>query len=79
MLLESNFLTVTNIDFYAAKLGLSSKRLNQILKEKLDTMPFLPLVFYVMKESRKLVRRGQHLKYLSYVVLIYDLSTMVDV
>ncbi|RZL47594.1 MAG: AraC family transcriptional regulator, partial [Pedobacter sp.] len=36
MLLESNFLTVTNIDFYAAKLGLSSKRLNQILKEKLD-------------------------------------------
>ncbi len=36
MLLESNFLTVTNIDFYAGKLGISSKRLNQILKEKLD-------------------------------------------
>lgn len=36
MLLEGNFLTVTNIDFYAGKLGISSKRLNQILKEKLD-------------------------------------------
>ncbi len=36
MLLESNFHTVTNIDFYAGKLGISSKRLNQILKEKLD-------------------------------------------
>jgi AraC family transcriptional activator of pobA len=36
MLLESNFQTVTNIDFYAGKLGISSKRLNQILKEKLD-------------------------------------------
>lgn len=36
MLLESNFNTVTNIDFYAGKLGISSKRLNQILKEKLD-------------------------------------------
>jgi len=36
MLLESNFYTVTNIDFYAGKLGISSKRLNQILKEKLN-------------------------------------------
>lgn len=36
MLLESNFQTVTNIDFYAGKLGISSKRLNQILKEKLN-------------------------------------------
>ncbi|MBE9600245.1 AraC family transcriptional regulator [Pedobacter sp. MC2016-24] len=36
MLLESNFHSVTNIDFYAGKLGISSKRLNQILKEKLD-------------------------------------------
>lgn len=36
MLLEGNFQTVTNIDFYAGKLGISSKRLNQILKEKLD-------------------------------------------
>lgn len=36
MLLESNYQTVTNIDFYAGKLGISSKRLNQILKEKLN-------------------------------------------
>lgn len=36
MLLENNFYSVTNIDFYAGKLGISSKRLNQILKEKMD-------------------------------------------
>lgn len=33
---SANFQTVRNIDFYAGKLGISSKRLNQILKEKLD-------------------------------------------
>ncbi|WP_316821326.1 helix-turn-helix domain-containing protein [Pedobacter gandavensis] len=36
MLLESNYQQVRNTDFYAGKLGISSKRLNQILKEKLD-------------------------------------------
>lgn len=36
MLLESNYQQIRNTDFYAAKLGISSKRLNQILKEKLD-------------------------------------------
>jgi AraC family transcriptional activator of pobA len=36
MLLESNYLQIRNTDFYAGKLGISSKRLNQILKEKLD-------------------------------------------
>lgn len=35
MLLESNYQQVRNTDFYAGKLGISSKRLNQILKEKL--------------------------------------------
>lgn len=36
MLLESNYQQIRNTDFYAGKLGISSKRLNQILKEKLD-------------------------------------------
>lgn len=36
MLLESNYRQIRNTDFYAGKLGISSKRLNQILKEKLD-------------------------------------------
>ncbi|GGW42658.1 helix-turn-helix domain-containing protein [Arenibacter certesii] len=35
MLLEDNYLEQRNADFYAEKLGLSAKRLNQILKEKL--------------------------------------------
>lgn len=36
MLLESNYQQVRNTDFYAGKLGISSKRLNQILKDKLS-------------------------------------------
>ncbi|NRF40087.1 helix-turn-helix domain-containing protein [Pedobacter sp. LMG 31643] len=36
MLLESNYQQVRNTDFYAGKLGISSKRLNQILKDKLN-------------------------------------------
>ena len=36
MLLETNYQQIRNTDFYAGKLGISSKRLNQILKEKLD-------------------------------------------
>jgi AraC family transcriptional activator of pobA len=36
MLLESNYQQIRNTDFYAGKLNISSKRLNQILKEKLD-------------------------------------------
>ncbi|MDX1362876.1 helix-turn-helix domain-containing protein [Arenibacter latericius] len=36
MLLEDNYLEQRNAGFYAEQLGLSAKRLNQILKEKLD-------------------------------------------
>ncbi|WP_086477833.1 helix-turn-helix domain-containing protein [Arenibacter amylolyticus] len=36
LLLEMNYQEERNTDFYAGKLGISAKRLNQILKEKLD-------------------------------------------
>lgn len=36
MLLEVNYLTQRTAEFYAEKLGISAKRLNQILKEKLN-------------------------------------------
>jgi len=36
LLLEMNYLNERTADFYADKLGISAKRLNQILKEKLD-------------------------------------------
>ncbi|TLP82728.1 helix-turn-helix domain-containing protein [Maribacter sp. ACAM166] len=36
LLLEMNYQDKRNAEFYAGKLGISSKRLNQILKEKLD-------------------------------------------
>ncbi|MBL3655087.1 MULTISPECIES: helix-turn-helix domain-containing protein [Fulvivirga] len=36
LLLEMNYLEQRNIDFYADKLGISAKRLNQVLKDKLN-------------------------------------------
>ena len=36
LLLEMNYLKERTAEFYADKLGISAKRLNQILKEKLD-------------------------------------------
>lgn len=36
VLLEMNYQHIRNTDFYAAKLSISSKRLNQILKDKLE-------------------------------------------
>ncbi|SFU76451.1 AraC-type DNA-binding protein [Pustulibacterium marinum] len=36
LLLETNYMEERTADFYAGKLGLSAKRLNQILKEKLN-------------------------------------------
>ena len=34
--MEATFLKETNADYYASQLGMSSKRLNQILKEILN-------------------------------------------
>jgi AraC family transcriptional activator of pobA len=55
MLLESNFLTVRNTDFYAGKLGISSKRLNQILKEKLDKTGMQIIHDRIILEAKRLI------------------------
>ena len=55
MLLESNFLNVRNTDFYAGKLGISSKRLNQILKDKLDKTGMQIIHDRIILEAKRLI------------------------
>ena len=55
MLLESNYLQVRNTDFYAGKLGISSKRLNQILKDKLDKTGMQLIHDRIILESKRLM------------------------
>src|SRR5437879_4700226 len=55
MLLESNYLQVRNTDFYAGKLGISSKRLNQILKDKLDKTGTQIIHDRIILESKRLI------------------------
>ncbi|MXN89729.1 helix-turn-helix domain-containing protein [Flavobacterium sp. Sd200] len=67
MLLESNFLTVTNIDFYAGKLGISSKRLNQILREKLDkTGTQIIHDRIILEAKRKIIHSDVTIKEIAY-------------
>ena len=67
MLLESNFHTVTNIDFYAGKLGISSKRLNQILKEKLNkTGTQIIHERIILEAKRKIIHSETTIKEIAY-------------
>ena len=67
MLLESNYLMVRNIDFYAAKLDISSKRLNQILKEKLHKTGTQIIHDRIILEAKRLIIHSEHtIKEISY-------------
>ncbi|WP_121812205.1 helix-turn-helix domain-containing protein [Mucilaginibacter kameinonensis] len=55
MLLESNYIEVRNIDFYAGKLGVSSKRLNQILKDKLNKTGTQIIHDRIILEAKRLI------------------------
>jgi AraC family transcriptional activator of pobA len=67
MLLESNYLQVRNIDFYAAKLDISAKRLNQILKEKLHKTGTQIIHDRIILEAKRLIIHSeQTLKQISY-------------
>ena len=67
MLLESNYQQVRNTDFYAGKLGISSKRLNQILKEKLDKTGMQIIHDRIILEAkRKIIHSENTLKEISY-------------
>jgi AraC family transcriptional activator of pobA len=60
MLLESNYLKVRNTDFYAGKLGISSKRLNQILKEQLDKTGMQLIHDRIILEAKRLIIHSDH-------------------
>jgi len=67
MLLEANYLTVRNIDFYAGKLDISSKRLNQILKEKLHKTGTQIIHDRIILEAKRLIIHSEHtIKQISY-------------
>lgn len=55
MLLESNYQQVRNTDFYAGKIGISSKRLNQILKEKLDKTGMQLIHDRIILEAKRMI------------------------
>ena len=67
MLLESNYQQVRNTDFYAAKIGISSKRLNQILKEKLNKTGMQIIHDRIILEAkRKIIHSELTIKEISY-------------
>lgn len=67
MLLEENYRQERNADFYAGELGLSSKRLNQILKEKLDkTVMQLIHDRIILEAKRKIIHSENTLKEIAY-------------
>ena len=60
MLLEGNYLKVRNIDFYAGKLDISSKRLNQILKDKLNKTGTQIIHDRIILEAKRLIIHSEH-------------------
>jgi AraC family transcriptional activator of pobA len=67
VLLEMNYQLVRNTDFYAGKLGISSKRLNQILKEKLDKTG-MQLIHdrIVLEAKRQIIHSENTIKEIAY-------------
>lgn len=67
MLLEENYQLERNADFYAGQLGLSAKRLNQILKEKLDKTG-MQLIHdrIILEAKRKIIHSEYTLKEIAY-------------
>jgi AraC family transcriptional activator of pobA len=67
VLLEMNYQLVRNTDFYAGKLGISSKRLNQILKEKLDKTG-MQLIHdrIVLEAKRQIIHSESTIKEIAY-------------
>jgi AraC-like DNA-binding protein len=67
MLLESNYLQVRNIDFYAGKLDISSKRLNQILKDKLGKTGTQIIHDRIILEAKRLIIHSErNIKEIAY-------------
>jgi len=67
MLLEENYQQERTAEFYASILGISSKRLNQILKEKLDKTG-MQLIHdrIILEAKRKIIHSENTLKEIAY-------------
>jgi AraC family transcriptional activator of pobA len=67
MLLELNYQVERTADFYASELGISAKRLNQILKEKLDKTG-VQLIHdrIILEAKRKIIHSENTLKEIAY-------------
>lgn len=73
LLLEGHFLTERAIDFYAAGLGMSAKRLNQVLKEKLQkTGVQLLHDRLVLEAKRKIIHSEETIKEIAWALGFKD-------
>jgi AraC family transcriptional activator of pobA len=67
MLLENHYQEVRNIEFYAEQLGISAKRLNQILKENLDKTGMQLIHDRVILEAkRNIIHSERTIKEIAY-------------
>ena len=73
MLLEKNYQEERNALFYASQLGLSAKRLNQILKEKLDKTA-MQLIHdrIILEAKRKIIHSEYTLKEIAFDLKFSD-------
>ena len=75
MLLEKNYLEERAASFYAGKMGLSAKRLNQILKEKLDkTVVQLIHDRLILEAKRQMIHSEHTIKEIGYNLQFKDRS-----
>ena len=75
-LMEKNFLTETNSHFYAREIGISLKRLNQILKEKLNlTARQVIQQRQITEAKRQLVKSKISTKELAYELGFSSISS----
>ncbi|WP_316744566.1 helix-turn-helix domain-containing protein [Pedobacter antarcticus] len=73
LLLEENYEQERNAEFYADQIGISTKRLNQILKEKLDKTA-MQLIHdrIILEAKRKIIHSEQSLKEIAYLLGFSD-------
>lgn len=58
-LMEASFLQETNTDYYASQIGISSKRLNQIVKEKLSLTAKQIIQQRQITEAKRMLIKGE--------------------
>ncbi|SIQ58810.1 AraC family transcriptional regulator [Maribacter ulvicola] len=75
-LMEVNFLTETNADYYANELGISTKRLNQVLQDKLSlTAKQVIQQRQITEAKRKLIKSEVTTKELAFELGFESISS----